>query len=251
MIPISDSATAEGRTVVITGAARGLGASVARRCLRDGYIPVLLDRNLDELKVVANALRCEYHHLDVADREQIKSVVDAVAASHGSIYGLVNNAGINRPAPSATMSATAWDAVVEVNLNGTFFMSQAVYPYLQGPASIVNLGSILGARGTFGRAAYTATKAAVAALTKVLAVEWAHQGIRVNAVAPAWTDTPALESMRKLDKVGTEALIKKIPMSRFGRPADVGAAIAFFLSEEAGFITGQTLYIDGGYTAAG
>ncbi|QYB00194.1 SDR family oxidoreductase (plasmid) [Rhodococcus sp. USK10] len=172
-----------GRTVLITGAAKGLGAAVTRRCLRDGYTPVLLDRDLETLKSFAHELSCEYHHLDITDIEQIPAVVDAVARSHGSLYGLVNNAGINRPAPGATMPAHAWNSVIEVNLNGTFFMSQAVYPHLQEQSSIVNLGSILSARGTFGRAAYTATKAAITALTKVLAVEWAGRGIRVNAVA--------------------------------------------------------------------
>ena len=239
------------RTVVITGGASGLGLDLARRCVRDSWTVVILDRNEAAAKAAAADVGCAHVAADVTDAIALRNAFTGIAAEYGPLDGLVNNAGLNVPGPSAELPVDDWRLVIDVNLSGTFYTCQAAYPHLRDEASIVNMGSVLGLRGTAGRAAYTAAKAGVVGMTKVLAVEWAGRGIRVNAVAPAWSETPSLDKMLRSGDVTLESLTSRIPMGRVGSPSDMSAAVAFFLSPEARFLTGQTLYVDGGYSWAG
>jgi NAD(P)-dependent dehydrogenase (short-subunit alcohol dehydrogenase family) len=143
-----------------------------------------------------------------------------------------------------------WQRVLDVDLNGTFFACQAAYPHLAPASAIVNLASVLAMRGLPGRVAYTAAKFGVVGITRVLAVEWAGRGIRVNAVGPSWTDTPLIRDQLAAGTLDLEVL-ERVPMGRLAQVEDVVGAVVFLLGDGASFITGQTLYVDGGYTWAG
>jgi len=241
-----------GKTVVITGGAAGIGRAVAQRCLQQDWDVCLVDRDEQQLEQAAADLGCRSQAADVTDPEQLAAAYARAAEATGSIDGLVNSAGINRPAPSSELSEEDWRSVIEIDLSGTFYSCQAAFPHLSRGAGIVNLASVLAARATPGRAAYTAAKIGVLGVTRVLAVEWAQHGIRVNAIGPAWTDTPMLRGLIDSGAVSESELIGRIPMGRLCSLADILPAVCFLLSErDAGFITGQTIYIDGGYTWAG
>ncbi|GAA4550251.1 SDR family NAD(P)-dependent oxidoreductase [Pseudonocardia xishanensis] len=238
-------------TVVVTGGASGIGRQIARQCIQDGRTVVVLDADRAAVKVVAKELDCTAVVADVADSDVLDQVFAEVAGRFGPITGLVNSAGLNRPGPSAGLPLEDWKLVIDVDLSGTYYACRAAFRHFAETASIVSLGSVLGLRARRGRAAYAAAKAGIVGLTKVLAVEWAVHGVRANVVAPAWTDTPSLQRQFESGEMSREALSAAIPAGRVGRPEDVASAVGYLLSTEAQFITGQTLYVDGGYTWAG
>ncbi len=162
----------------------------------------------------------------------------------------MNSAGINRTGPSAELAVADWQRVIDVDLSGTFYVCQAAYPHLAAGSAVVNLASVLAMRALPGRVAYAAAKFGVVGITRVLAVEWAARPIRVNAVGPSWTDTPLIQDQLAAGTLDLEVL-DRVPMGRLARVDDIVGAVAFLLSDKASFITGQTLYVDGGYTWAG
>lgn len=237
------------RLAVVTGGAKGIGLGAVRELTAEGWTCVILDADPDG-QGVADGLGCDFVRADVTQPDGLRVAFADVAARLGPLHGLVNSAGINRTGPSAELSVADWQRVIDVDLSGTFFACQAAYPHLAPGAAIVNLASVFAMRALPGRAAYAAAKHGVVGITRVLAVEWADRPIRVNAVAPSWTDTPLIRDQVAAGTIDL-GVLEHVPFRRLARVEDITGAIAFLLGEKAAFITGQTLYVDGGYTWAG
>ncbi|HZS60368.1 MAG TPA: SDR family oxidoreductase [Gemmatimonadaceae bacterium] len=247
----------QGQVALVTGGATGIGFGIAEILVSLGTHVVLASRKPDRLSAAVERLHgnASAETLDVRDAEAVKAVVGRVAAAHGRIDLLVNNAAGNFYAPSESLSPNAWRSVVEIDLFGTFFCSQAVAPVMRaaGGGRIVNISMTLHYRGWPQMAHATAAKAGVDALTKTLAVEWAPAKIRVNAIAPGPIPT---EGVRKafaqpaegppVDVVMDEHARRAIPLGRWGTPADIGNMVAYLASPAGDWITGSILVVDGG-----
>jgi NAD(P)-dependent dehydrogenase (short-subunit alcohol dehydrogenase family) len=249
----------EGKVVVITGAASGLGAESARRLAREGAALLLTDMAADAGESIAAEIegaggRAAFMTLDVTDEAGWATVVAKAMALYGRIDGLVNSAGVAGGAPLMEMSLTDWRRIVGINLEGTFLGMRACgLPMAQGGGgSIVNLSSILGKVGQPGTAAYSASKGGVLMLSKTAALEWAPANIRVNSVHPGYIDTPMVSGALQNSDNGNELktlLISRHPLGRLGQPREIADAIVFLISDESSFMTGAEMVIDGGYTA--
>jgi NAD(P)-dependent dehydrogenase (short-subunit alcohol dehydrogenase family) len=239
-----------GRRALVTGAARGIGAAVAASFVAEGADVVVLDLPGDGLKATAHRLGAHSVGVDLRDVDGTRAATAEAIALLGGIDVLVNNAGIGPPNRAESVTEADFDRTLAVNLKGTFFVSQAVGRVMiaGGGGRIVNLGSQAGAVALPTESVYCMTKAAIAHLTKCLAVEWARHGINVNAVAPTFIRTPGTVKWLQDDAFRTD-LLARIPLGRVGEPADVSAAVVFLASPAAALITGTTLLIDGGFTA--
>ena len=244
-----------GRTVLVTGAAQGIGAGIARRAARAGARVAVLDLDLPRLAGITAELRdlgaeVEPVAADVSSDAAIVAALDHLAASPlGLPDVLVNNAGIQLVAPALDANASLFDRTLAVNLRALFFLSQAFarrWLAAGTRGAIVNIASIAGHVHFPEHAAYSISKAGVRALTGSLAFEWAPHGIRVNAVAPGHTDTPLLLAKRDPEKLA--ARLATIPLARLAQPDDIARVVVFLASERASYITGQTVVVDGGYT---
>ncbi len=255
-----------GQVALITGGGTGIGYGVAALLAELGAHVVLASRKPEHLnaacaKIVASGGKATAVPLDVRDPEQVKAAVDGVVQAHGRLDVLVNNAAGNFYAPSATLSPNAWRSVVEIDLFGTFYCSQAVYPIMaqQGGGRIVSISMTLHYRGWPLMAHATAAKAGVDALTRTLAVEWAPQRIRLNAIAPGPIPTegvkkaftpPANSGVADVfavaDQRMAEYAAKSIPLGRWGSPRDIANMVAFLASPAGDWITGSIFVIDGG-----
>ncbi|MET7508501.1 3-oxoacyl-ACP reductase FabG [Streptomyces albidoflavus] len=244
------------RVAIVTGAARGIGAATARRLARDGFAVAVLD--LDEAACAETVAavgkeggRALAVGADVADADAVDAAVARVAGELGPPVVLVNNAGITRDNLLFRMDATDWDAVIGVHLRGAFLMSRAAQAYMTkaGWGRIVNLSSV-SALGNRGQANYSAAKAGLQGLTKTLAVELGKFGVTANAVAPGFVVTEMTAATAERLGVPFEefkaARAAATPVARVGHPEDIAHAVSFFASEEAGFVTGQVLYVAGG-----
>lgn len=235
-------AVASLKTAVVTGGASGIGRAVAERLRKDGLRVAVIDLSPtdDEFGQVA----------DVTDRAQVDTAVAAIREQFGPILVLVNAAGVEGFQKFSTMTFEVWSKVIDVNLNGVFHSIQAVLPDMveAGWGRIVNISSSSAHSGQPFMAHYVAAKSAVNGLTKSLALEYGPRGITVNAVPPGFVDTPMLRSAESRHLLGgtVEDHINRTPVRRVGRPEDIAAACAFFASEEAGYITGQILGVNGG-----
>jgi NAD(P)-dependent dehydrogenase (short-subunit alcohol dehydrogenase family) len=245
-----------GRVALVTGAARGIGRAAAIALAGAGADVVLGLRDDSSGGEVADAVqamgrRALSLQMDITRREEIVSAVAEATRSFGRIDILVNNAGIGPPNPAEAVTEADFDRTIDVNLKGTFFVSQAVGRGMiarGGGGRIINLGSQAGIVALPTESVYCMTKAAISHLTKCLAVEWAPHGINVNAVAPTFIRTPGTEKWLADDAFRSN-LLSRIPLGRIGEPSDVAAAIVFLASPAAAMITGATLLIDGGWTA--
>lgn len=231
----------EGEVAIVTGAAQGLGAAIADALEAEGA------------RVARTDLRGAELELDVTDRRSVEAAVETIAERLGAPTVLVNNAGINRIGPSETLPEELWLETLEVNLSGAFRCCQVVGARMleSGRGAIVNVASIAAEVGMPGRAAYCATKAGLVGLTRALAVEWAGRGVRVNAVAPGYVRTPMIENALRAGLLSERAVRDRTPSDRLAAPEDIARAVVFLASAEAGFVTGQTLVVDGGYLAYG
>jgi peroxisomal 2,4-dienoyl-CoA reductase len=256
----------DGQVALITGGGTGIGYGVAELLANLGAHVVLASRKPEHLEsacatIVAAGGKATAVQLDVRDPEKVKAVVDGVAQTHGRLDLLVNNAAGNFYAPSATLTPNAWRSVVEIDLFGTFYCSQAVYPIMtqQGGGRIVSISMTLHYRGWPLMAHATAAKAGVDALTRTLAMEWAPQKIRLNAIAPGPIPTegvkkafmpPANSGVADVfavaDRHMAEYAQNKIPLGRWGSPRDIANMVAFLASPAGDWITGSIFVIDGG-----
>lgn len=235
---------------LVTGGARGIGRAIAQRLTDDGLDVVVADvESINPDDAVPGAT---YVTLDVTDRDAVDQTIDDVCSRLGSVDVLVNNAAVQRLGATADLPWDDWARVIDVNLHGVFnCLQSAGRRMLQGAGgSIVNITSVLADVGSPGRAAYTAAKAAVAGLTRVTAVEWASGGVRVNAVAPGYVETPLLRRAVDDGSVDLRAALARTPQGRLVGPDEVAAAVSFLASAQAASITGHTLVVDGGFRAS-
>ena len=237
----------EGRAALVTGAAQGLGEAIARALHARGATVCVADVNADGARGVAASLeRAWAEEVDVRDREALRRVVEGVIERCGALDVLVNNAARTVSRPFWEIDEAEWDDVLAANLRGVFFGCQLAGPHMRerGWGRIVNLSSLAGQQGgAVAGAHYAASKAGIIVLTKVVAKELAAHGVTVNAVAPAAVRGPVMETL-PADRL--EAMRQTIPVGRFGEPEEVGALVAFLCSDEAGYITGATIDVNGG-----
>jgi 2-deoxy-D-gluconate 3-dehydrogenase len=243
------------KIAVVTGAGRGLGFDISLTLARYGAHVVACSRTESELETVAEKIRAMGRQaitvpMDVSHIRSIRPMVDQAVEAFGRIDILVNNAGINRPQRAEDVTADNWDQVMDTNLKGLFFCAQAVGRVMisQKKGKIINISSDAGTVGIPGRAAYCASKGGVNLVTKVLAIEWAQHQINVNAIAPAFIETPLTEPMLK-DPAFNKYVLESTPLGRVGKPKDVSSAVVFLASEASDYMTGHILLIDGGWTA--
>ena len=245
-----------GRNIMVTGAAQGIGEAVARLAHDLGAHVILNDMQDDKLEAIVKDLgsRAEAHVGSVSDIGFVQSMVDKAVENNGAIHGLVNNAGIVRAAMAKNMTPQTWQEVIDVNLSGVFYCLQAVGQHMlarieagdTSPASIVNVSSDAGRRGTIGQINYGAAKSGVMGLTMSAAREWSQFGVRINTVCFGVVETPMTEVIRS-DKF-RDGVMRQVPMGRFSSPEEVSQPVCFLLSEGASYITGQHLSVNGGYT---
>ena len=240
----------------VTGASQGIGAAIAVALARDGFDLAVSSTRVEKLSAVLDALaaagaKAAPVALDVRSHESIEQAMAEAVGALGRVDVLVNNAAIPLRKPALEVTAAEWDAVIQVNLTGTFFMSQKMGRYLvksARPGTIISLASTHGLVALNGRSVYGIAKAGVMQMTRMLAVEWAEHGIRVNAIAPGRVDTPSRAA--SLAQPGfKESMLARIPLKRFGTVDDVAGAVCYLASPQAAYITGQTLVLDGGLTA--
>ncbi|WP_267547073.1 SDR family NAD(P)-dependent oxidoreductase [Arthrobacter sp. H14-L1] len=240
----------DGKNALVTGAARGLGRAIADGLADSGATVYGTSRDTAAAQAISERYGTPALLLDVTQSKDTRRFAETLIETSGGIDLLVNNAGVNVPKPALDLTADDWDTVFDTNLRGTFFLSTAVARHWISagtPGAIVNIASQAGIVAIEERAAYGTSKAGLIHLTKVLALEWASAGIRVNAVAPTFVRTELTASTLNRPDWAAD-LLSRIPIGRFGEPEDIAGAVAFLLSDAASMITGHTLTIDGGYT---
>jgi NAD(P)-dependent dehydrogenase (short-subunit alcohol dehydrogenase family) len=241
----------------VSGASYGIGAATAVALARDGFDVAVSELRPDDLTVTVKAIteaggRAVPVALDLRSLSSIQHAMGEVLAAFGGLDALVNNAGVPLTRSAVEVSESEWDDVLGVNLRGTFFLSQQMGRHLIGsgrPGSITSIASTHGVVGIADRSTYGIAKAGIIQMTRMLAIEWARHGIRVNAVAPGTVETPSRAAVYAADPQRRELMINRVPLRRFGTADEMAAAVCYLASPRAAYITGQTLLVDGGLTA--
>ena len=241
------------KVVLVTGAGSGIGAATARRFSEEGAAVLLVGRHKGNIEAVAKGLspeRTATRVADVSKYRQVEAAIDAAVRRWGGLQVLVNNAGIFKGSTVTGTKLDEWQDVMDTNAGGVFNGSRAAMPYLiKSRGCIVNVASVSGLGGDWATSAYNASKGAVVNLTRAMAMDYAQDGVRVNAVCPSLTLTGMTEDMAKNRKVMAR-FADRMPLGHIAMPADIAAVIAFLASDDARFITGVNLPVDGGVTAS-
>jgi len=243
-----------GRVALVTGASKGLGKAMALALAKAGADLALYARDVEGLKAVKAAVeeegrRAEFFAVDVLDKACIDRSVEETLSTLGHIDILVNNAGVNVRKPVLELSPDEWDLVLSTNLKGYLLMAQAVVPHMisRCRGKVINMASILGTVALPTQVAYASSKGGVIQMTKVMALEWAKQGIQVNAIGPTYFETPLVAQLRN-DPERFQFIVDRTPMGRWGQPDELAGVVIFLASKASDFITGQTIFVDGGWT---
>ena len=239
-----------GKTAIVTGASRGIGAAIARKLCEAGANVALCSRSSEAVAQIADTLKCEGHTVismasDISQKAEVEALIKMVLDRFSQLDILVNNAGITRDTLLMRLKDADWDAVVQTNLTGTMYCTRAVLrPMIrQKSGRIINISSVIGLMGNAGQASYAAAKAGFIGLTKATVKEVGARGITVNAIAPGFITT---DMTAQIPEQNQKQLLELIPLREFGSPEDVADAVCFLASDAARYITGQTLQVDGG-----
>jgi 3-oxoacyl-[acyl-carrier protein] reductase len=240
----------EDRVAIVTGSAQGLGRAMVERLASDGVKVVITDVNEEKINLAVNELTAKGYEVfgakcDVTNREEIRALGEKVIEKYGKLDIIVNNAGITKDSSFKKMTDAQWDAVMTVDLKSVFLVSQELVKYLEanGYGRIINISSLAGMMGNFGQANYSAAKAGVVGLTKTLSIELGKKNITVNAIAPGFINT---EMTRVIPEDRKKAMLAEIPVGRPGEPEEIAAVVAFLASDEAGFVSGTVINVNGG-----
>ncbi|MDS0478126.1 SDR family NAD(P)-dependent oxidoreductase [Natrinema sp. 1APR25-10V2] len=239
----------DSKTAIVTGGTSGIGRAIAEKYLDWGANVVIAGRREDVGQETATDLGCTFFQCDVANYEQVDDLVESTVDNYGSLDVIVNNAGIGQAAPLGEMSVDDWQQVLQVNLDGVMYGSKAALPHLvESDGSIVNVASIFGLVGGPGAPAYSAAKGGVVNLTRTIAIDYASDGVRANVICPGFVETAMVE-----EYLGQEQFYDFVrgetPIGRVAQPDEIGGIAAFLASDEASYITGAAIPVDGGWTA--
>ncbi|MGZ4481958.1 MAG: SDR family NAD(P)-dependent oxidoreductase [Gaiellales bacterium] len=244
----------DGKVCVVTGGARGIGEAIAGRLRAEGAMVAIWDLDAHAARETADRLEGSAHRCDVGSRPEVEAATRGTIDRHGRVDVLVNNAGVALAGPSETFSDADWNTSIAVMQTGVFLCSQAIGRHMlgRGGGAIVNISSINAWEAFPMRLAYCAAKAAVVAMTEVLAIEWADRGIRVNAVAPGVTRTALVQKGIDEGVIDVDRYLARTPMHRFGEPDEIARAVLYLASDhDSSFVTGTTLRVDGGWSSQG
>jgi 2-deoxy-D-gluconate 3-dehydrogenase len=247
----------ERRTALVTGASQGLGAEIAVALACDGCDVAVSSRRVEKLsetlgRIAAAGARGVPVELDLRSQSSIEQAMAQAVGALGRVDALVNNAAVTLRRPALEVTREEWDELMAVNLKGSFFMTQQMGRHLiatRRPGCIVSLASTHGLVGFAQRSTYGISKAGIAHMTRMLAIEWAEHGIRVNAVAPGTIDTPSRAEYFASHPDARQAMVDRVPFRRFGTPGEVAGLVCYLASPQAAYITGQTVVLDGGLTS--
>jgi meso-butanediol dehydrogenase/(S,S)-butanediol dehydrogenase/diacetyl reductase len=242
-----------GKVAIVTGGASGIGAATARRLHGEGACVLIADVNGALGEALAQELGAEralYRHVDVSSWEDIQGMVDGAVAAFGRVDILFNNAGVGSFAATPQLSVEEWRRVIDIDLTGVFYGCRAAIPVMkaQGGGAIINTASASGLAGDYSFAAYNAAKGGVVNYTRAAGIDHARDGVRINAVCPGPVDTPIIAGIDAWPGV-REAWNQRVPMGRFARPEEIAGVVAFLASDDASYMTGAVIAIDGGLTA--
>lgn len=244
-----------GDMALVTGGASGIGREIAKEWISRGRKVILLDVKEDSLHSAMQDLgqdRCIVSQCDVTSPQSVDAALHDVAALLPEVTALFNCAGVGHPGPTSEVTEDDFMGILDIHLGGTMRLSKAMYPYLsKRGGAIVNVSSVASRFGMPERASYCAAKSAIDGFTRTTAVEWASHGIRVNSVAPGYTSTALTQALIQRGALKPERILARTPMRRFAEPSEIAHAAIFLASPEASFITGQTLFVDGGLSIDG
>jgi len=243
-----------GKVALVTGASKGLGKAMAMGLAKAGADLALCARSPEDLaktraEAGSHGVTAKAYRMDVLDRVSIQESISSIIKDFGKIDILVNNAGVNIRKPVTQLAEKEWDLVLDTNLKGYFLVAQAVAPNMiaRSKGKIINIASIMGTVALDNLVAYASSKGGVVQMTKVMAIEWAKHNINVNAIGPTYFETPLVAVLRD-DPERFRFINERTPMGRWGQPEELEGTVIFLASQASDFITGQTIYVDGGWT---